>query len=257
VPSPTPTPRTHIVARGEDLFGIALLYGLTLDELKAANPDVNPAFLSVGAQLVIPPGALPAPTATNPTATPSPLVLSAPNCLPSADGGLTCFLLASNPGEETLENPAALVRLAFDNGERREGEAFALLNLLPAAQSLPLAVFFAPPLPDSPHLAAAEPLAAYPYRSGDQRYRSLVLSETSSDLTGSIATVRARVDAPDGAGQAWVLVWGLDAQGRVLALRRWEAPVPLGSGESAQLSLTLFSLGGPIAEVRLLAEARP
>src|SRR5512141_2101170 len=62
LPSPTPTPRSHTVVKGEDMFGIALRYGVTLEELKAANPDVNPNFLSVGAVLVIPQSLTPQPS---------------------------------------------------------------------------------------------------------------------------------------------------------------------------------------------------
>ena len=63
VPTPSPTPRTHEVKKGEDMFGIALRYGVTLDELMSANPDVDPNFLSIGSLLVVPPSSQPVPGA--------------------------------------------------------------------------------------------------------------------------------------------------------------------------------------------------
>jgi hypothetical protein len=36
------------------MLGIAFLYGISLADLKAANPGVNPNFLSIGSQLIIP-----------------------------------------------------------------------------------------------------------------------------------------------------------------------------------------------------------
>lgn len=36
------------------MFSIALYYGITLDELKAANPEVNPNAMSLGTVLLIP-----------------------------------------------------------------------------------------------------------------------------------------------------------------------------------------------------------
>jgi len=49
--------RTHRVARGETLEGIARRYGVTVRALRAANDNVNPRRLSVGRKLVLPGGA--------------------------------------------------------------------------------------------------------------------------------------------------------------------------------------------------------
>lgn len=75
VPSPTPkvvspTPPSappgggenagaHIVQPGDTLVGIAKQYGVSVDALKAANPDVDPRALRVGQRLVIPAGGTP------------------------------------------------------------------------------------------------------------------------------------------------------------------------------------------------------
>ncbi len=65
VPPPTPTPQqTHIVRTGDTALGIALLYGLSLNEFLGYNDmDVN-ALLSVGMELRVAP---------MPAATPEPL----------------------------------------------------------------------------------------------------------------------------------------------------------------------------------------
>lgn len=60
-PTPTPAPdamppipRRHTVTEGESLFSIATLYGLTVDDLLAANQLSDQDFLFVGQQLLIP-----------------------------------------------------------------------------------------------------------------------------------------------------------------------------------------------------------
>ncbi len=61
VEAPTPTPQvtTYIVVEGDTLWDIAVRFGLSLDVLIAANPQINPDLLSLGAVLTIPaPGAV-------------------------------------------------------------------------------------------------------------------------------------------------------------------------------------------------------
>jgi LysM repeat protein len=49
-------PTTHIVQPGETLFSIALHYGTTVEAIAAANNIVNPWFIYVGQELIIPTG---------------------------------------------------------------------------------------------------------------------------------------------------------------------------------------------------------
>jgi LysM repeat protein len=53
---PGDTPGTHIVQPGENLFRIALRYGVTVDAIAQANHIVNPWFIYVGQELSIPGG---------------------------------------------------------------------------------------------------------------------------------------------------------------------------------------------------------
>lgn len=64
--TPAPRPTQHTVAAGENLFRIALRYGLTTEQLAAANGILNPNSVRVGQVLHIPalgqiPGIAPAP----------------------------------------------------------------------------------------------------------------------------------------------------------------------------------------------------
>jgi len=50
-------PRTHRVAEGETLFGIARRYGVTTAQIRALNPDLVPGELAAGTVLRLPAGA--------------------------------------------------------------------------------------------------------------------------------------------------------------------------------------------------------
>ena len=52
---PAPTPQVHVVVKGETMSKIAKKYGLTVDELLAANPQIkNPNKIKVGDEITIP-----------------------------------------------------------------------------------------------------------------------------------------------------------------------------------------------------------
>jgi len=53
--APEPGARIHIVQRGENLFRIALRYGVTVEAIAKANNIINPDFIFAGQKLVIPP----------------------------------------------------------------------------------------------------------------------------------------------------------------------------------------------------------
>lgn len=76
-PPATPTPQiTHIVRSGDTAWGIALLYGLTLEQLAAFNNISPDTLLQIGQELLIrPPTATPEPTLT-PTLTATPEAVS-------------------------------------------------------------------------------------------------------------------------------------------------------------------------------------
>lgn len=55
--STAPTPRLHVVVRGETLSGIAARYGVTVKAIQKANQIANTNLIRVGDRLVIPPPA--------------------------------------------------------------------------------------------------------------------------------------------------------------------------------------------------------
>ncbi|TAK11364.1 MAG: LysM domain-containing protein [Anaerolineae bacterium] len=261
VAPPTPTPFIYTVNTGDTMLAIALNFGITLDELLTANPGVDPRFLSVGTALTIPTAGQ-GPAASLPSPTPVAVSLAEPYCWPTADDGLWCFLPVSNPGAAGLENLEARLTLVNAQGEPLASAiATTLLNLLPAGQSLPLAVLFEPPAPEYAGVRA-ELLAALPVDPSGGRYLYATLADPAVRIAdnGLSAALVGRISLPDtspSATRVWVAAVALDAEGRVVGIRRWENEAPLEGGGSLGFSFNVYSLSGPIVEVLLLVEARP
>lgn len=281
LPTPTPTPITYQVVKGDTLLGIALRNGVSLEDLMAANPQVDPNFLSIGAKLVIPAGES-APQAP-PSPTPLPVRLGTPACYRAADGGLWCFTLARNDRSGSLENLAARLTLYSAEGEfLAEEVAIAPLNLLPAGREAPLTAFF-PSFPAGPFTPVVELLAAME-AGGAARYLKTSLQVERSEIEpgGLQATVSGTVTLARASSPAtllWLVAVAYDGEGKVAGVRKWEAgepteiaestatpaaqltpaapPVLLRPGESLPFEITVYSLGAQIARLEVLAEARP
>jgi len=255
------------------MFGIALRYGLSLEALKTANPQVNPYFMGVGTQLLIPL----TPTSVTPTPTPqqtaaqassstpapssTPFVNLQTDCYRDAIGGVTCFVLAQNQSGKPLENLTAQVTLNGTSTEYSQTQGAILpLNLLPAGAQLPLVAYFQPPTP-AKFTATAQVDFWLPVPDGDARYLGTNLADLQTEMSAdaSYAAVRGQVtlaDPTERASSIWLLATAFTQDGRVVGIRRWEAPQPIPVGQAVPFSFTIYSMGPEIARVEVSAEAR-
>ncbi len=256
---PTPTPIIHIVEGNDTLIGIAEEYGITLEELQAANPGVSPLYLQVGTELIIPLGSS---IPTEPTVTPVPVLIRQVKCYPTADGGLWCLALVTNDLPDTIENLSALITLRDKNGEDIASQlAFAPLNILPSSKSMPIAAFFPPPLP-ADIVPQAQLLTAIRILPTDTRYVPAVIQNSliQVDWNARSAQASGQISLPQAdtwATQTWLLAVAYDSGGNVVGFRRWEHYDLLTAGERREFSFSVSSLGPDIAFVELLIECRP
>jgi len=253
-PGPSPTPLTHVVQQGDTLLGIAMRYGVELNDLLVANAGVNPRFLSVGQAILIPgPEGSPA-AGLLPTATPAPIELAPPACYRTLDGSLWCLTMAHNPTQAAVEGVGALITLGTASGQPLRSEpAYASLNVLAPGQRLPLAAYFAPPVPEF-EVAQARLTSAVSAAALVDRYARVEvgLGRSTPGPEAASWTVSAEVTLIEGGeGQVAVTLLALDGQGRPVGLTK----LLLRANPRAAFELAVSSLGPPIAGVELQAEA--
>ncbi|HPH95697.1 MAG TPA: LysM domain-containing protein [Anaerolineaceae bacterium] len=258
-PTPTPTPVTYTVAKNDDMLSIALRNHISLAELIAANPTINPNLMSIGTVLIIPVSA--ENLAATPTPTPLPVPLSAdpPTCFSNASGGLTCLMLVHNNGERPVENLSGQLILLGSDGFRQAQTAWLPVNLLQEGAALPLTAEFAPPLPPLWQISG-EILSALPVEAADTRYLpvtylappkiNIAASGLSAEISGSLALDQGK------AGQIRLAATAYDQQGRPVGIRLWENKAPLIGGENMAFDFSVYTLGPRISRVTLSLEAR-
>jgi LysM repeat protein len=254
-PAPSPTPFTHLVVRGETMLGIALQYGVTFEALQAANPGVDPQFLSVGAALIIPLGDEIQVIITPPP--PIALQWSEPNCYLTGDGGAWCFILVKNNLSVAVENLSAWIGLFDRDGEIAASQvAVGPINILRPGQAVPLITYLPAPLPTYT-IARGELLTAVEIPKDDTRYLNWPLAEFNVAVIGDSsfeAQVAGRFEQPAGSpapSQVWIAAVAYDLAGQVVGVRKLDT-----AGDLA-FELTVYSLGEAIDRVELLSELRP
>jgi hypothetical protein len=290
-PAPTATPFTHKVVKGDTMLGIALKYGVSLDDLKAANPDVDPGFLVIDSLLVIPlEGQIPS---VLPTPTPLAVLWRAPSCYPTGEGGVWCFIRVENNLPVAVENLSAWIGLFGPQGDNFASQvAIAPLNIIQPGQVLPLMAYFSPPV-EAGWTVRGELLTALAVSATDSRYldAQVILDEINIDPVGLQAEVNGEVWLPAKSAPSliWLAAVAYDGNGGIVGVRKWEASAPCGTPVGIRPSSTftktpatgtltavplpsstpaplevcvsfkfsVYSLGEAIERVEVLVEARP
>ena len=254
-PVPSPTPFIYEVQAGETMLGIAERFGVSVEALRTANPDVYPNSMSIGTELLIPGDS------DNPTDAPSPTPVPVPveqiECYPTADSGLWCFVLIHNDTYVMLENLSAQVTLVDANGQEfLSAQALSPLNILPPDATLPLTVYFPPKIP-SDAKPIVQILSAIRLFHDDARYLSATTQNTlvQVDSSGRSARVSGTVlltGDDESASLIWVVAVAYDEHGRIVGVRRWES-----ENGALQFEFDVSSLAGRIQDVDFIVEARP
>lgn len=242
------------------MSSIALKFGVSIDDLQAANPEISPNTMSVGQMLNIPSN--PDNPSGEPTPTPAAFTVRQIECYPTADKGMWCFVLVHNDFSDFMENVSAQVTLVDANNTTLSSQTALLpLNILPANTALPLTVFFPPEIP-SDAKPQVQVLTAILLLPEDERYLPATINNTLVQINGEAhsARVSGQVLLPSqakAATQIWVAGTAYDEIGRVVGVRRWESGAGLSPGESLPFEFMVSSIGGKIAHVEFAVEARP
>jgi LysM repeat protein len=265
----TPTPFYYQVKQDDDMFGIALRFGIPLEALKTANPSVHPYAMGENTTLIVPvtatPGFSPMPLPpTNSPASQTPLPTPTPHSAypvfgyADAMGGLRVFVQYTSTSGKPVENPSALVTLQ-DKTESAKQEAIAILplNILEPGSDLPLVAYFPAPIPSS-FILSANPDFELPVPEADNRYlKTLITDEKisfSEDKKSAEVEAKLTFEGRQVVNASVVVVafgnGGLPVGYRQLALHN-------PKNEGNLLKVRVYSLGPQIETVKIYSEAKP
>jgi LysM repeat protein len=254
-PLPTATPFAYVIQQGDTLSELAETFHISQDDLRAANPQLNPNSMTIGMTVLIPNSSSVASGASTPIPVAVPIIQT--TCHPTADDGLWCFALIHNDTLDILENVSVQITLTDENGTVVASQpALPPLDILPPHASLPAYVFF-PNVPANANIQV-QLLSALQLTRNNGLYLPAVLNNTLAQMDGQTARLNGQIHLPSdaqAATQVWVAAVAYDKQGQVIGVKRWEGGA-IQPGTSIPFNFVISSLGSAIDTVEFFVEAR-
>jgi LysM repeat protein len=147
----TPTAVVYIVQAGDTLIPIANRYNVSVQDIVAANNNLDATRLQVGQSLIIPVGGPQQPlqdSALLPSPTPVPFQIRGENFFRTAAGSFECLGEVFNPSATPLNNVQLQINLMDDaNNVLKTATLYVSLEVIAANGSAPFRVLFTDPPP--------------------------------------------------------------------------------------------------------------
>lgn len=282
-PVPTSTPFIHQVKKGETMLGIAIQYGVALEELRAANPEADPRLLSVGQVLVVPIRIEEETNTAAATPTPLQMAVESPRCFVD---GQTSVCIAEIVNNQPVILDSVQVRFdLFDLDGNILGSTISTISLsrIFPDESMPVLAVFENEVSVEEYFVQVQVLNAFQaIDSGAARSDGITLEilEESIAVTGRSVQVSGRVSPKAPASQVWLLGVVYDRQNQAVGMRKIKLQTGCSPTPAAQqtenpetettpaieksldcpwleFDFTIFSLGPEISRVSVFGEARP
>ncbi|MHC1772607.1 MAG: LysM domain-containing protein [Flexilinea sp.] len=248
-------PQQYVVESGDTFSAIAFQYGLTMDQLQAANPKIDPVFLQIGDELIIPPNETGAYDAFIQEMYSAYVQNNGIECFTSPVQSVSCIARILNPGDDLVTNVFLKIDLTDSTGQHIELSTGTPLSQLLPGEEIPVLFYSF----DSGTPPFATNFSVTNLDVFDSKVNSFRLPEDQWEHSVSIsadrlsAAVRIQIlqnpELTDSDKGFTILAAAYRTDGSPEGIRSWN-----GSGTS-EINLTVYSLSDPIDSVKIWVEA--
>ncbi|MDH4136723.1 MAG: FxLYD domain-containing protein [Anaerolineae bacterium] len=259
-PTPTPTPIIYVVQAGDNLLGIAIQYGVTVEALQEANAITDPRLLQIGQELVIPREEEGLANQPTPTPTPLPFQIANVGFYETPVGSLWYLGEVINNTGASIEQVQVAVSLYDDEGEMvATGSTFTEFDIIPNEGKMPFALLFTEPPSDFSHHQVVA-LSGVTVAHWGRNYIDLTIESDRGEASGErvyVITGQVKNTGQHNVEQIRMVVTAYDAEGRVVGIRRGGPETQtLGVGESSPFRVSLSPLGGQVVTYTVQVQGR-
>ena len=256
--TPTATPIFYAVQSGDTLLSIAIAFDTSTEAIQEINGIIDPRFLQIGQELIIPQPTTGEEAAPSPTPTPLPLVVEAINFQETQQGTLWGLGEVSNPGEVPIAEVVIEAALFDGAGVLLAREAtFTQLDVIQPGQTVPFAILFETP-PSSFAQYQVTALTGVPLSEQTRYHFDLEVF----DLQGAPAGVSAyrlagqlRNVGPADVEAIRLVAVAYDENGRVLVQRQAQLAVTLlKTKATTPFEIDLMITQGVVSHYKVLAQ---
>ena len=257
--TPTPTPIIYTIEKNDTLIGISNKYGVELEKIIAANPQIDPNLLQVGITLTIPMGEII--SSGIPSPTPLPISTKNPICYRTEPSGIICFIPVENTLEQAVDNVTAEVSLYNDEkNQSYKSIASSPIDIIPAHSTIPLVVRFHD-IDVNITTINFRLQTALPQPGNDECY--IPVQVTTDKVTiasnGISATIKGNVSyhaKNKKPNKINLVVFARDENQQIVGYRKQTINTSENKEEKIPFNITVYSLGLPIADINVLAEGK-
>lgn len=250
-PIPTSTPQVYIIESGDTFSEIAEKFKISISDLRAANPDVNPNSLTIGDSILIPdPSAI---FASASTPTPLPVPITQTVCYADNSSGLHCFALIQNNTNQILENVSANINLLDENNNVIASQtAFTILDFISPNTSLPVYTYF----PNVNQKVNPQVQLLSALQGNSSNYIQATINNSVTEITGKYANVSGQIYLSTPANEVWIVAVAYDKNNIVVGIKRWESRQAIQVGVMTPFSFSVSTVGADIETLEFFIQAK-
>ena len=242
---------TYQVQKGDTFLKIALDHHLTQEQLAAVNPEVDPAMIVVGTEIIIPPYQEEQYSAFLQDFYRQVLLVENAICYQNPDKSRYCLAELVNPSQQIVYNIQVLMILETASGTRLENMSAPFVNQVLPEESVPVQFYFSEPVADDFSISTSiqrlkfSDLQAYSLRTDDSLIQLGIQYSADQKIAEVVVTYAAALQEK----RKTVLAGAYDQNGDLCAVRA------ISDFDENSKTLTLYSLGNPIEDIKVWSES--